>query len=47
MELASDYADLMQCFVACEVKFIVVGAHAFAIHGRPRAAIDDRRRAAW
>jgi hypothetical protein len=32
-----DFVDLLRAFVAHEVRFLVVGAYALALHGRPRA----------
>ena len=32
-----DFVDLLQAFVAHEVRFLIVGAYALALHGRPRA----------
>ncbi len=38
--LAKDFRDLLRVFVAYDVRFMVVGAYALAIHGRPRATGD-------
>jgi hypothetical protein len=35
-----DFIDLLRAFVDADVRFLVVGAHALAIHGRPRATGD-------
>jgi hypothetical protein len=35
-----DFVDLLRAFVDHEVRFMVVGAYALAIHGRPRATGD-------
>jgi len=35
-----DFHDLLSEFVDAEVRFLVVGAYALAIHGRPRATGD-------
>lgn len=35
-----DFLDLLRAFVAAEVRFLVVGAYALAVHGRPRATGD-------
>ncbi len=35
-----DFVDLLRAFVAHEVRFLVVGAYALALHGRPRATGD-------
>ncbi len=35
-----DFVDLLRSFIVHEVRFMVVGAYALAIHGRPRATGD-------
>jgi hypothetical protein len=35
-----DFLDLLAAFREAEVRFLVVGAHALALHGRPRATGD-------
>jgi hypothetical protein len=35
-----DFVDLLQAFVDADVRFLVVGAYALAVHGRPRATGD-------
>ena len=35
-----DFVDLLREFIAAEVRFLVVGAYALALHGRPRATGD-------
>ena len=35
-----DFIDLLRAFVAADVRFLVVGAYALALHGRPRATGD-------
>ena len=35
-----DFVDLLQAFVDAEVRFLVVGAYALALHGRPRGTGD-------
>src|SRR5678815_102389 len=35
-----DFVDLLRAFAAAEVRFLVVGAYALALHGRPRATGD-------
>ena len=35
-----DFVDLLRAFVDADVRFMVVGAYALAIHGRPRATGD-------
>jgi len=32
-----DFVDLLRAFVAADVRFLIVGAYALALHGRPRA----------
>src|SRR5690348_5639456 len=39
-ELANDFRDLLRAFVDHEVRFLVVGAYALAVHDRPRATGD-------
>jgi hypothetical protein len=40
IRLAKDFRDLLRVFVAHEVRFLVVGAYALAVLGRPRATGD-------
>ena len=40
IRLAEDFRDLLRAFVANEVRFLVVGAYALAVLGRPRATGD-------
>ena len=35
-----DFVDLLRAFVASDVRFMIVGAYALALHGRPRATGD-------
>jgi hypothetical protein len=35
-----DFLDLLRAFAARNVRFLVVGAYALAVHGRPRATGD-------
>lgn len=35
-----DFIDLLRAFVDADVRFLVVGAYALALHGRPRATGD-------
>jgi hypothetical protein len=35
-----DFRDLLAAFLAAGVRFVVVGAHAMAVHGVPRATGD-------
>lgn len=40
IDLAKGFRDLLRAFVDHEVQFLVVGAYALAVHGRPRATGD-------
>ena len=40
MSLTRDFADLLRAFLDHEVRFLIVGAYALAVHGRPRATGD-------
>jgi hypothetical protein len=35
-----DFRDLLAAFAAHQVRFLIVGAHALAVHGIPRATGD-------
>src|SRR5207249_1975356 len=35
-----DFVDLLRAFAAADVRFLVVGAYALAVHGLPRATGD-------
>ncbi len=35
-----DFVDLLRAFVDADVRFLVVGAYALALHGRPRGTED-------
>jgi hypothetical protein len=35
-----DYRDILSALVAHHARFLVVGAHALAVHGYPRATVD-------
>jgi hypothetical protein len=35
-----DFVDLLKAFIAADVRFLIVGAYALAVHGRPRATGD-------
>jgi hypothetical protein len=35
-----DFVDLLRAFVDNDVRFVIVGAYALALHGRPRATGD-------
>jgi hypothetical protein len=39
-----DFVDLLRAFNAPEVRFLVVGAYALALYGRPRATRPRLRR---
>ena len=38
--MTKDFDDLLQAFTANKVRFLVVGAYALALHGRPRLTKD-------
>jgi hypothetical protein len=35
-----DFLDLLRAFIDRDVRFLIVGAYALAVHGRPRATGD-------
>ena len=35
-----DFVDLLQAFIEADVRFLVVGAYALALHAKPRATGD-------
>lgn len=35
-----DYRDILSALVEQDARFLVVGAHALAVHGYPRATVD-------
>ncbi|HEX5217377.1 MAG TPA: hypothetical protein VFV98_18075 [Vicinamibacterales bacterium] len=35
-----DFLDLLRAFIDRNVRFLIVGAYALAVHGRPRATGD-------
>jgi hypothetical protein len=35
-----DYRDILAALVAQDARFLIVGAHALAVHGYPRATVD-------
>ena len=35
-----DFVDLLRAFSEADVRFLVVGAYALAVHGHPRATGD-------
>jgi hypothetical protein len=38
--LNEDFLELLSAFLAAEVRFLVIGAYAVGVHGRPRATKD-------
>lgn len=40
MKLPSAWSELLELLCAERVRFLIVGAHALAAHGRPRATGD-------
>jgi len=40
MDVPSDFSELLECFNAHGVEYVVVGAYALAHHGAPRATGD-------
>jgi len=40
MELSRDFSDLLRAFSSVGVEFLVVGAHALGVHGKPRTTKD-------
>jgi hypothetical protein len=38
--LNEDYRDILSALVASGARFLVVGAHALAVHGYPRSTVD-------
>jgi hypothetical protein len=35
-----DFVDLLRAFIAADVRYLIVGAYALALYGRPRATGD-------
>jgi hypothetical protein len=35
-----DFVDLLRAFIARNVRFLIIGAYALGVHGRPRATGD-------
>jgi hypothetical protein len=35
-----DFPDLLRAFIDRDVRFLIVGAYALGVHGRPRATGD-------
>ncbi|HEX6839638.1 MAG TPA: hypothetical protein VF334_23835, partial [Polyangia bacterium] len=40
MKLPREWSELIGCLLSRRVRFLIVGAHALAAHGRPRATQD-------
>ncbi len=40
MELPPDFLDLLSCFTKARCRYLVVGAHALAVAGKPRFTQD-------
>jgi predicted nucleotidyltransferase len=40
LRLNRDFRELLECFGARDVRFLVVGGHALAVHGHPRYTKD-------
>ncbi|HVW71005.1 MAG TPA: hypothetical protein VHB68_18630 [Steroidobacteraceae bacterium] len=38
--LNEDYKEMLQCLLEEQVRFLLVGAYAVAVHGYPRATKD-------
>jgi hypothetical protein len=38
--LNKDYKEMLQCLLEENVKFLLVGAYAVAVHGYPRATVE-------
>src|ERR1700689_5423244 len=38
--MSPDFLDLLRALLAADVRFLVVGAYAVGVHGRPRATKD-------
>jgi hypothetical protein len=38
--MSPDFLDLLRAFSAANARFLVVGAYAVGVHGRPRATKD-------
>ena len=38
--MTEDWLDVLTALIAAEARFLVVGAHALAVHGVPRATQD-------
>ncbi len=40
MRLDRDFREFIECCIARDVRFLIVGAYALGVHGRPRATGD-------
>ncbi len=40
LRLTRDFVEFIECCVAHEVRFLIVGGYAVAVHGHPRATKD-------
>lgn len=40
MELPPDWREFFETLGRHRVRFLLIGAHALAVHGRPRATLD-------
>src|SRR5262245_47948882 len=40
MKLPPEWTELIDLLISHRVRFLIVGAHALAVHGRPRATQD-------
>ena len=40
VDLNEDFVDLLRCLLEAHVEFLIIGAHALAAHGLPRATGD-------
>ena len=38
--MSDDYRDLLETLLKFHARFLVVGAHALAVHGYPRSTVD-------
>jgi hypothetical protein len=39
-EMNEDFLDMLRCLIEAGARFVIVGAHALAVHGVPRATGD-------
>ena len=40
MDLHPDWSEFFRSLISHQVRFLLIGAHALAVHGRPRATED-------